>query len=88
MVFTKQRGSVYSIWGGSRNIGEAATPMITASIVSYFGWRAGFIGAGISGVLAAICMLFLLKDRPQSYGLPDPATAYGEESEIAKKAQL
>ena len=82
----KQRGSVYSIWGGSRNIGEAATWMITASIVSYFGWRAGFIGAGISGMLAALCMLFLLKDRPQSYGLPDPATAYGEESEIKKKA--
>ena len=81
----KQRGSVYSIWGGSRNIGEAATWMITASIVSYFGWRAGFIGAGISGTLAAICMFFLLKDRPQTYGLPDPATAYGEDSELSTK---
>ncbi|WP_237467842.1 MFS transporter [Vibrio stylophorae] len=77
----KQRGSVYSIWGGSRNLGEAVTWIVTATAVSYFGWRAGFIGAGIAGVCAAICMFFLLKDRPQTYGLPDPATAYGEEPE-------
>ena len=78
----KQRGSVYSIWGGSRNIGEAATWILTASVVSFFGWRAGFIGAGIAGICAAICLFFLLKDRPQTYGLPDPATAYDEEREI------
>ncbi|MBV7262795.1 MFS transporter [Photobacterium sp. WH24] len=80
----KQRGSVYSIWGGSRNIGEAVTWIVTATLVSYFGWRAGFIGAGIAGIAAGLVMLFLLKDRPQTYGLPDPATAYGEEPEMKK----
>ncbi|OXE30285.1 MFS transporter, partial [Vibrio parahaemolyticus] len=52
----KQRGSRYSIWGGSRNIGEGITWILTASLVSYFGWRAGFIGAGIAAIAAAICM--------------------------------
>ncbi|QTH11125.1 MFS transporter [Vibrio fluvialis] len=79
-----QRGSRYSIWGGSRNIGEGITWILTASLVSYFGWRAGFIGAGIAAVVAALIMLKLLKDRPQTYGLPDPASAFGEEAEIKK----
>ncbi|MDW2062591.1 MFS transporter, partial [Vibrio sp. Vb1076] len=54
-------------------------------LVSYFGWRAGFIGAGIAAIAAAICMFFILKDRPQTYGLPDSATAFDEEPEIKKK---
>ncbi|MDA1378595.1 MFS transporter [Plesiomonas shigelloides] len=81
----KQRGSVYSVWGGSRNLGEGITWVLTASVVSYFGWRAGFIGAGLATLAAAICMFFVLKDRPQTYGLPTPAEAFGEESEIKKR---
>ncbi|MGL5665097.1 MAG: MFS transporter, partial [Shewanella sp.] len=80
----KQRGSVYSIWGGSRNIGEAISWILTASLVSFFGWKIGFVGAGIAAFAAAACMLVLLKDRPRTYGLPDPATAYGEEPESVK----
>ncbi|BAJ04040.1 MFS transporter [Shewanella violacea] len=82
----KQRGSRYALWAGSRNIGEAITWILTASLVSYFGWQAGFIGAGIAAIAAALCMLIVLKDRPQTYGLPDPATAFGEEPESKKKA--
>ena len=81
----KQRGSRYSIWGGSRNIGEGITWILTASLVSYFGWRAGFIGAGIAAIAAALCMFFILKDRPQTYGLPDSATAFDEATEMKKK---
>ncbi|EPC6136291.1 MFS transporter [Vibrio cholerae] len=77
----KQRGSRYSIWGGSRNIGEGITWILTASLVSYFGWRAGFIGAG---VVASLIMFKLLKDRPQTYGMPDPGTAFEEGTEIKK----
>ncbi|ENM3953276.1 MFS transporter [Vibrio cholerae] len=80
----KQRGSRYSIWGGSRNIGEGITWILTASLVSYFGWRAGFIGAGIAGVVASLIMFKLLKDRPQTYGMPDPSTAFEEGTEIKK----
>ena len=47
---------------------------------------AGFIGAGIAGIAAGIILLMILKDRPRTYGLPDPATAYGEESEAVKSS--
>ncbi|MGQ7245739.1 MFS transporter [Halomonas sp. V046] len=77
-----QRGSRYSIWGASRNIGEGITWILTTVLVSYLGWRAGFIGAGLAAIAAAIGMYFLLKDRPQTYGLPDAASAFDEEPEI------
>lgn len=80
----KQRGSRYSIWGGSRNIGEGITWILTATLVSYFGWQAGFIGAGIAAVFAAGILFVVLKDRPRTYGLPDAATAFDEETEIKK----
>lgn len=80
-----QRGSRYSVWGGSRNIGEAITWVMTATLVSYLGWEAGFLGAGIASLAAGIVLYFVLKDRPQTYGLPDAATAYGETAEITKK---
>ncbi|WP_432720784.1 MFS transporter [Jeongeupia wiesaeckerbachi] len=80
-----QRGSRYSIWGSSRSLGEAITWIMTSSLVAFLGWKAGFIGAGIASLAAALGMYFLLKDRPQTYGLPDPASAFGEEAEVKKQ---
>ena len=54
--------------------------------MSFFGWRAGFIGAGIAGIAAGIILLMILKIVPRTYGLPDPASAYGEESEAVKSS--
>ncbi|WP_373974071.1 MFS transporter [Chitinibacter sp. SCUT-21] len=79
-----QRGSRYSIWGSSRSLGEAITWILTATLVSYLGWKAGFIGAGIAAIAGAAAMYLMLKDRPQTYGLPSPAEAFGEEPEIKK----
>ncbi len=82
----KQRGSRYSTFGGAKFIGEGITWILTATLVSYLGWRAGFVGAGIAAITAALCMFFALKDRPQTYGLPDAATAFDEEPEVQKKS--
>lgn len=81
----KQRGSRYSIWGSSRNIGEGISWLMTTAIVGWLGWQAGLIGAGIAAGLAAIALFFLLKDRPQTYGLHEPAVVFGEEPEITNK---
>ena len=50
----KKRGSFYGFWSASHNIGEALTFIIVASIVSAFGWRYGFWGAGLVGLLGAL----------------------------------
>lgn len=66
----KERGSFYGFWSASHNIGEAMTFIIVASIVSGFGWRYGFLGAGLVGLIGALIIWRFFHDTPQSKGLP------------------
>lgn len=66
----KERGSFYGFWSASHNIGEALTFIIVASIVSAWGWKYGFWGAGIVGIVGALIVWNFFKDTPQSKGLP------------------
>lgn len=72
-----RRGTVYSIWAGSHNIGEGITFVITSVVVSFFGWRAGFISPGVLSLVMVIFMYRYLKDRPAVYGLPEPNEMFG-----------
>ena len=63
----KERGSYYGFWSASHNIGEALTFIIVASIVSVCGWRYGFFGAGMVGLLGA---WRFFHDSPESKGFP------------------
>lgn len=64
----KERGSYYGFWSASHNIGEALTFLIIASIVSVLGWRYGFFGAGIVGLLGALIVWKFFHDTPESKG--------------------
>lgn len=66
----KERGSFYGFWSASHNIGEALTFIIVASVVSAWGWRYGFWGAGIVGIVGALVIWQFFHDNPQSKGLP------------------
>ena len=66
----KERGSFYGFWSASHNIGEAMTFIIVASIVSALGWRYGFLGAGLVGLIGALIVWRFFHDTPQSKGLP------------------
>jgi len=66
----KERGSYYGFWSASHNIGEALTFIIIASVVSAFGWRYGFLGAGLVGLLGTAVVWQFFHDTPQSKGLP------------------
>lgn len=66
----KERGSYYGFWSASHNIGEALTFIVVAGIVSAFGWRSGFVGAGMVGLLGVVLLYFCFRDTPQSCGLP------------------
>ena len=65
-----KRGSFYGFWSTSHNIGEALTYILTAVIVSYFGWQWGFRAAAIIGILGAIMIAIFFHDTPESKGLP------------------
>ena len=66
----RERGRFYGIWSTAHSLGEGLTFIGSAALVSYFGWQAGFVGPGMLCVVLAFVMLFFLRDRPQTLGLP------------------
>ena len=81
---TKKRGSFYGFWSASHNIGEAFTFIIIASVVTAMGWRYGFIGAGVIGIIGAIVVAAFVYDTPESQGYPPVETKKEEKSEAAE----
>jgi len=65
-----ERGSFYGFWSTSHNIGEALTYILTAVVVSCFGWQWGFKTAAIIGIIGAIIIFIFFHDTPESKGLP------------------
>lgn len=94
----KERGRLYGIWSTAHSLGEGLTFIVSATLVTFFGWQAGFWGPGVFAIFVAIGIYFLLEDRPQTFGLPsvadwkndhsNPKQASDEKSQSTKKAQL
>ena len=80
----KERGSFYGFWSASHNIGEALTFIIVASIVSAFGWRYGFWGAGLVGIIGVLIIWNFFHDTPQSKGFP-PVNQPKEKKELTEE---
>jgi OPA family sugar phosphate sensor protein UhpC-like MFS transporter len=75
-----ERGTYYGIWSTSHSSGNAITYLLTSVIVGLFGWRWGFTGASIVGVIGAIVIIKYLYDSPESEGLP-PISQFKNEPE-------
>lgn len=69
----KERGRFYGIWSTAHSLGEGLTFIVSATLVSFFGWQAGFWGPGVFGILVAMGIYYFLQDRPQTLGLPSVA---------------
>ena len=54
-------GTMYGYWSASHNIGEALTFLVTAAVVSAWGWRAGFLSAAAFGLLGVVIILIFLQ---------------------------
>lgn len=66
----RERGRAYGIWSTAHSIGEGLTFLAVGSLVAWLGWRWGFWGPGLIGILTAIGAYALLRDRPTTLGLP------------------
>lgn len=75
-----ERGRFYGIWSTAHSIGEGLTFVMTGALVGALGWQAGFWGPGMLCVLTAFGCLFLMKDRPQTLGLPPVAVWRDDEA--------
>lgn len=82
----KEMGTRYGVWSVSHSLGQGATYIFTAVLVSALGWRWGFWGPGLICAGIALVMFRTLADRPQTYGLPSVAAYKGEIEDKAKAA--
>ena len=66
----RERGRAYGVWSTAHSIGEGLTFLVVGSLVAWLGWRFGFWGPGLIGILTAIGVYALMRDRPTTLGLP------------------
>lgn len=78
-------GTYYGFFSASHNIGEGLSFIFVGSLVGVFGWKWGFFGAALAGVLGIILILLLLHDTPESKGLAPIEVLSGE---AAQKDEL
>lgn len=74
----RERGTYYGVWCTSHNLGEALTFVLTSLVVSSFGWRWGFAGAALFGLVGVALAWGFYRDSPQSEGLPSIIEWSGE----------
>ena len=66
----RERGRAYGLWSTAHSIGEGLTFLGVGATVAVLGWRWGFWGPGLIGIVTAIGCYALLQDRPRTLGLP------------------
>lgn len=79
-----ERGTKWSLWSCSHQMGTFLSVIISGFLVAHFGWKMAFFAPGLVAILVAIWLFDRLRDRPQSLGLPDIETYNNEPS--AKKS--
>ena len=77
----KTRGTYYGIFSASHNIGEGLSFIFVGSIVAAFGWKWGFFGAAMAGLLGFVLIMLCFHDNPDSKGLPPIEVLSGEKTQ-------
>lgn len=65
-----ERGSWWSIYNVSHNIGAFIIPWIVAAALYYYDWRFAMYAPGVICILGSFFLINRLCDTPQSLGLP------------------
>jgi len=82
-----ERGTWWSVWSTSHNVGGLLIPIIAGYCAQYMGWRYAMF---IPGTLC-ICMGFLLinrlRDTPQSLGLPPVEKFRNDHTALSKASK-
>ncbi len=74
----KVRGTFYGIFSASHNIGEGLSFIFVGAIVAAFGWKWGFFGAALAGVVGLVLVLLFFHNSPESKGLAPIEVISGE----------
>ena len=66
-----ERGTKWSIWSTSHQIGVFASVALSGIVIDKFGWMAAFYVPAIICLITGVWLFNRLRDKPQSLGLPD-----------------
>ena len=75
------RGTYYGFFSASHNIGEGLSFIFVGSLVAAAGWKWGFFGAALAGVLGVLIIVLMLHDTTESNGLPPIEELTGERAQ-------
>lgn len=73
-----ERGTWWSVWNTSHNVGGAIIPVIAAYCAQLYGWRFAMFFPGALCILVGFFLINRLRDVPQSLGLPPIEKFKGE----------
>ncbi|MCB1119332.1 MAG: MFS transporter [Chlamydiia bacterium] len=65
-----ERGSWWSSWNVSHNVGAFIIPLIVGAAMEQFGWRYALFAPGVICIIGGFVLIDRLRDTPQSMGLP------------------
>jgi OPA family sugar phosphate sensor protein UhpC-like MFS transporter len=80
-----RRGTMYSIFSSTPQLGKAVTMIATGFVVAAAGWQWGFLAAAAAGLIGTLVALGFISDTPESVGLPSVQELSGEEVKPADK---
>lgn len=93
-----ERGSWWSTWNVSHNVGGFLIPWVAGVALQYFGWRYAMYIPGVLCIFGGLFLINRLRDTPESLGLPpiekyrqdyvDKVEAEGEEKKLTSKQIL
>ena len=82
---SSERGTMYGVWSTAHSVGEGITFGATSALVAATAWQAAFLGPGALCLIVAAVAYAVLRDRPESLGLP-PVNEYKGEPADAEPA--
>ncbi|MFH1728378.1 MAG: MFS transporter [Pseudomonadota bacterium] len=68
-----ERGTMWSIWHISHQIGGVVIAILSGFLIQYYGWRFAFYVPAILCVITGLFLLNRLRDTPPTMGLPNIA---------------
>lgn len=78
-----ERGTKWSIWSTSHQIGVFGAVALSGFVIDKFGWMAAFYVPAVICVITGLWLFDRLRDKPQTLGLPD-IEKYNNEPEAKK----
>ena len=67
----KERGTVWSLWTTSHQLGTCLAFMLAAYLIPKYGWQSAFIVPGVINIILCFYIYTHMHDKPTTIGLPD-----------------